>query len=40
MTQISALLGFSAPSAFSRWYKHQFGMNARDFKSTREKKLS
>lgn len=40
MTQISALLGFSAPSAFSRWYKHQFGVNAREFKSTREKKSS
>lgn len=28
--QVSALLGFSAPSAFSRWYRDQFGSRASD----------
>ena len=30
LAQVSALLGFSAPSAFSRWYRSQFGARARD----------
>lgn len=30
MSQVSSLLGFSAPSAFSRWYRDQFGLRARD----------
>ena len=30
LAQVSALLGFSAPSAFSRWYRQQFGGCARD----------
>lgn len=30
LAQVSALLGFSAPSAFSRWYRQQFGTCARD----------
>jgi AraC-like DNA-binding protein len=30
LAQVSALLGFSAPSAFSRWYRQQFGACARD----------
>jgi AraC-like DNA-binding protein len=25
MTEISVLLGFAAPSAFTRWFRHQFG---------------
>ena len=30
LVQVSALLGFSAPSAFSRWYRGQFGVCARE----------
>jgi len=30
LAQVSSLLGFSAPSAFSRWYRDQFGSRARD----------
>ena len=30
LAQVSSLLGFSAPSAFSRWYRSQFGPRARD----------
>ena len=30
LAQVSGLLGFSAPSAFSRWYRAQFGARARD----------
>ena len=29
LNEVSALLGFSAPSAFSRWHRRQFGMPAR-----------
>jgi AraC-like DNA-binding protein len=29
LTEVSALLGFSAPSAFSRWHRQQFGAAAR-----------
>ena len=28
LSQVSALLGFAAPSAFSRWYRGSFGVNA------------
>jgi len=28
LTEVSALLGFSAPSAFSRWYRRRFGSKA------------
>jgi AraC-like DNA-binding protein len=28
LTEVSAMLGFSAPSGFSRWYKRQFGNTA------------
>jgi AraC-like DNA-binding protein len=30
LAQVSSLLGFSAASAFSRWYRDQFGSRARD----------
>jgi len=30
LAQVSTLLGFSSPSAFSRWYRDQFGLRARD----------
>ena len=33
LTDVSALLGFSAPSAFSRWHRQQFGTAARQLKS-------
>ncbi|RYF58271.1 MAG: helix-turn-helix domain-containing protein, partial [Comamonadaceae bacterium] len=33
LTEVSALLGFSALSAFSRWHRQQFGIPARKFKS-------
>lgn len=29
LTEVSALLGFAAPSAFSRWYRASFGASAR-----------
>jgi transcriptional regulator GlxA family with amidase domain len=35
LTEVSALLGFSAPSAFSRWHRQQFGVAARRLKPTR-----
>jgi len=35
LTEVSALLGFSAPSAFSRWHRQQFGLAARQRRSTR-----
>ena len=28
LSEVSALLGFSAPSAFSRWYRQSFGVSA------------
>jgi AraC-like DNA-binding protein len=33
LAEISALLGFAAPSGFSRWYKQQFGKTAADARS-------
>lgn len=30
LTEVAALLGFSAPSVFSRWYHSQFGCSAKD----------
>ncbi len=30
LAQVAILLGFSSPSAFSRWYRDQFGLRARD----------
>ncbi|MFE0175371.1 AraC family transcriptional regulator [Streptomyces sp. NPDC059002] len=35
LTEISGLLGFSAPSAFSRWFRDQFGTSARDWRARR-----
>lgn len=35
LTEVSALLGFSAPSAFSRWHRQQFGKAARQLRSER-----
>ena len=35
LTEVSALLGFSASSAFSRWHRQQFGIAARQLKSQR-----
>jgi AraC-like DNA-binding protein len=35
LAQISSLLGFSAPSGFSRWYRHQFGHPASQVRSPR-----
>ena len=29
LAEVSVLLGFSAPSAFSRWHRHRFGVSAR-----------
>ena len=28
LTDVAALLGFAAPSAFSRWYRSRFGLSA------------
>jgi AraC-like DNA-binding protein len=33
LTEISGLLGFSAPSAFSRWFRDQFGTSAREWRA-------
>ncbi|WP_037606911.1 AraC family transcriptional regulator [Streptacidiphilus rugosus] len=35
LTEISGLLGFSSPSAFSRWFREQFGESARDWRARR-----
>ena len=35
LTEVSALLGFSASSAFSRWHRQQFGIAARELISQR-----
>lgn len=35
MAEIAALLGFAAPSAFSRWFRSEQGMCAREFKTSR-----
>jgi AraC-like DNA-binding protein len=35
LTEVSALLGFSAPSAFSRWHRQQYGVAARELKARR-----
>ncbi|WP_353946650.1 AraC family transcriptional regulator [Streptomyces sp. HUAS MG91] len=35
LTEISGLLGFSAPSAFSRWFRDQFGVSAREWRARR-----
>jgi AraC-like DNA-binding protein/septum formation topological specificity factor MinE len=35
LTEVSALLGFSASSAFSRWHRQQFGIAARQLRSQR-----
>jgi AraC-like DNA-binding protein len=35
LTEVSALLGFSAPSAFSRWHRQQFGIAARRLQAQR-----
>lgn len=31
LADVSALLGFAEPSAFSRWYRQQFGQSAREY---------
>jgi AraC-like DNA-binding protein len=33
LTEVSQLLGFSAPSAFSRWFRRQFGMSPTEWRS-------
>lgn len=35
LTEVAALLGFSAPSSFSRWYQAQFSCSAKESRSTR-----
>ncbi|MFD0531731.1 helix-turn-helix domain-containing protein [Kitasatospora arboriphila] len=35
LTEIADLLGFSAPSAFSRWFREQFGCTAREWRERR-----
>lgn len=30
LTEVAELLGFTAPSSFSRWYQSQFGCSAKD----------
>ena len=32
LTEVSQLLGFGAPSAFSRWFRQQFGTNASEWR--------
>ncbi|MGY1712552.1 AraC family transcriptional regulator [Geodermatophilus sp. SYSU D00758] len=34
LTEVSQLLGFSAPSAFSRWFRRQFGMSPTAWRRT------
>lgn len=44
MADVSALLGFSAPSVFSRWFRENMGVSARHFKTRKpvgaDRKLS
>lgn len=35
LTEVALLLGFSAPSAFSRWYHTQFGCSAKESRAAR-----
>ncbi|WP_077035315.1 AraC family transcriptional regulator [Pelomonas sp. KK5] len=35
LTEVAMLLGFSAPSAFSRWYQAQFGCSAKESRAAR-----
>jgi AraC-like DNA-binding protein len=35
LTEVAMLLGFSAPSAFSRWYHAQFGCSAKESRAAR-----
>ena len=35
LTEVALLLGFSAPSAFSRWYHAQFGCSAKESRAAR-----
>ena len=35
LTEISGLLGFSTPSAFSRWFRDRFGTSAREWRTRR-----
>jgi AraC-like DNA-binding protein len=35
LTEVAILLGFSAPSAFSRWYHAQFGCSAKESRNAR-----
>jgi len=35
LTEVAMLLGFSAPSGFSRWYHAQFGCSAKESRATR-----
>jgi len=37
LAQVSAMLGFSAPSGFSRWYRRQFGATATAKRAARRK---
>lgn len=39
LASVSELLGFSALSAFSRWFKHQFGFNVTDWRGGRHGRL-
>jgi AraC-like DNA-binding protein len=34
LTEVSRLLGFSAPSAFSRWFRHRFGTSPSEWRRT------
>lgn len=38
LTEISGLLGFSAPSAFSRWFSEQFGCSPREWRVRRSRR--
>jgi AraC-like DNA-binding protein len=33
MTDVSELLGFTAPSAFSRWFRGRFGVSPTEWRS-------
>jgi AraC-like DNA-binding protein len=35
LTEVATLLGFSAPSGFSRWYHAQFGCSPKESRATR-----
>ena len=37
LTEVSELLGFTAPSAFSRWFRQRFGVSPNEWRSVAQR---